>query len=102
MIYLPGDILAKEASLKGLGSVLSLAKRLLGVCGNPAEVLGPSRSRVDGEDDGLALLPDWPNGLQRRRFGGRWFIDSQSTERFSVAQAIAMIAVFLENGFGPN
>jgi len=85
--------LASEASLNGLGSVLSLANRLLGVWGSPAEVLGPSRSR-DG-DAVPALLPAWPNGLQRRRFGGRWFIDSQSKARFRVAQAIAMIEVLL-------
>lgn len=32
---------------------------------------------------------DWvPNGKQRRRFVGRWLRDSQSKERFKVAQAI--------------
>lgn len=36
---------------------------------------------VDG-DVGL------PNGKQRRRFVGRWLIDSQSNERFNVAQAM--------------
>jgi len=86
--------LASDDSLNGLGSVLSLANRLLGVWGRPAEVLGPSR---DG-DAGPALLPAWPKGLQRRRFGGRWFIDSQSRARFRVAQAIAMIEVLLPGG----
>lgn len=30
-----------------------------------------------------------PNGEQRLRLVGRWLIDSQSSERFSVAHAIA-------------
>jgi hypothetical protein len=43
---------------------------------------------VDGEDEGDVGLP---NGKHLRRLVGRWFSDSQSSERFKVAQAMVSI-----------
>lgn len=40
-------------------------------------------------DDMLCL--ELPNGVQRLRLDGRWLIDSQSRERFKVAQAIIVV-----------
>lgn len=67
MYALPGVSFVNDASLKadGVGSTVSL------------------------------LVPGWicgvaadANGLQRLRLFGRWFIDSQSSDRFKVAHAI--------------
>lgn len=43
---------------------------------------------VEGEDEGDVGLP---NGKHLRRLVGRWFSDSQSSERFKVAQAMVSI-----------
>lgn len=54
--------------------------------------------KADGVGSTVNLLaPGWlcawavENGLQRLRLGGRWFNDSQSSDRFNVAHAILIV-----------
>lgn len=52
------------------------------------------------DDDAVELVGDdgfAPNGKQRLRFAGRWFKDSQSSERFRVTHAMTVYFNFTQS-----
>lgn len=59
----------------------STIRRLLLLCDGDPGWLEPDEGPGD-------VFPEFPNGLHLRRLVGRWFIASQSKDRFKVAHAI--------------